>query len=467
MLPDTVILSTIEIETLLSDIRGRLILHVRNDSKPDNADELFEWTLRFFGLMDLEDRSDLRQQAGDLAESIYALKDTTPTDHGKLISKSLDILSEIEATIVSSRSDDEPFDVDITSLLDASLIGSTPSSPEESLAAEDSFEGFEIDAELLEIFSEEADELLKSIEESLARLTSNPEDTDALWEIRRNAHTFKGASGVVGLNAASKISHRIEDLLDRFAEKEAGSGLPILELLQTAASCLRSMTTVDGLHPDADQLDRLNKSFDVALSRIEKVADEPAPIVQPEVIANPQSSVAKIDAEESSASGDRKRSIIRVPLEKLNELEAALHDLVVGSSAIERRLTDLDHQILELNNTTHRLKTTSGKIESGFEAEMLGKLSAFDVGLSTPVDDNDFDPLEFDRYTEFHENTRVLAETASDTLAVNTSLDAIRSGLETLSNGRKIAFGRSRMLFSRSGWSSSERYEQGFREPPE
>jgi chemosensory pili system protein ChpA (sensor histidine kinase/response regulator) len=433
---NTAILSTVEIEMLLSDIRGRLLLHARNETTPEAADEIFSWTERLCLSMELPDSGE-EDVARSLAESIYALKGISGKESSRLLRISLDALTRVEAAVLSSNTENDAFELDIAAFIEASFDEMIPRRAEAPALAstnDDKTEGFEIDAELLEIFSGEADELLRKIEECLDNLVADPEDTESLWEIRRNAHTFKGAAGIVGLKSASKIAHRIEDLLDRFAEMEAGSGSPILELLQNAATCLRSMTTADGEQSGSETIGQLHSAFDTALSHISKTNDKQS-VTATET--NPEEPTVKADTNDAIATGDRKRSIIRVPLEKLDDLESYLHDLVVAGSAIERRLGELDRQIEELNNTTRRLQSTSGKIENSFEADMLGRERLFDTASLSNTSDDHFDALEFDRYTEFHQNTRVLAETASDSFAINTALDAIRSGLETLFERQK------------------------------
>lgn len=431
MISNPQILESVEVETLLSDIRGRLLLHARNETVPDASDEIFTLIERLYTLDGhvRSDKEELLTQA--LIENICSIRDISGNESGTLIRESLDAITELEASIVSVNTNTDPFELDVADFVDASFDELVPQQPDAVVEEEESTEEFEIDAELLEIFSGEADELLTSIDQCLEKLVVNPKDTESLWEIRRNAHTFKGAAGIVGLTSASKIAHRVEDLLDHFAEKEAGSGLPILELLQNAAKYLRSMTTVDDEQPSGENIRQLYLEFDAALSHIGEaqvnLADAPLPTEK----------AAPTGAGEAITSGDQKRSIIRVPLEKLDDLEAALHDLVVAGSAIERRLVDLEQQIRDLHNTTSRLQSTSGKIENSFEANMLGRDRVLDLSAPSSTADDQFDALEFDRYTEFHQNTRVLAETASDSFAINTSLDAIHSGLETLFDRQK------------------------------
>ncbi len=429
MLPNPQILSTVEIETLLSDIRGRLLLHARNETIPDAADEIFTLTERLYTLDEHSRSAEEESLTQALIENICAIRDSSKNESSGLIRASLDALTELEASIVSVNTNTDPFELDVADFVETSFEGLIPQQLN-YIVEEEITDDFEIDAELREIFSGEADELLRSIDHCLNKLVADPKDTESLWEIRRNAHTFKGAAGIVGLTSASKIAHRIEDLLDRFEEREGGSGSSILELLRTAASYLRSMTAVDGEQPTGEAIKQLYREFDAALSHFGEVQDKP------QEIAHPIEKTVTTAADETITSHDRKRSIIRVPLEKLDDLETALHDLVVAGSAIERRLADLEQQIGELHNTTSRLQSTSGKIETSFEADMLGRERVLDISIPSK-DDGGFDALEFDRYTEFHQNTRVLAETASDSFAINTSLDAIHSGLETLFDRQK------------------------------
>lgn len=97
---------------------------------------------------------------------------------------------------------------------------------------------FEIDEETLEIFRSEADELLSSITHSLGKLTDDPADVSALWEIRRSAHTFKGAAGIVGMQKASRLAHRLEDLLDKMVESNSPANSNVTDLIARSNSCL-------------------------------------------------------------------------------------------------------------------------------------------------------------------------------------------------------------------------------------
>lgn len=69
-------------------------------------------------------------------------------------------------------------------------------------------------SQYLEIFIEESQEHLQSLNESLLGLESNPDDTKLLNEIFRVAHTLKGMSGTMGYTTMMNLTHEMENVLD-------------------------------------------------------------------------------------------------------------------------------------------------------------------------------------------------------------------------------------------------------------
>lgn len=66
----------------------------------------------------------------------------------------------------------------------------------------------------LEIFIEESQEHLQSLNQSLLGLETNPKDMKILNEIFRVAHTIKGMAGTMGFDKMTKLTHQMENLLD-------------------------------------------------------------------------------------------------------------------------------------------------------------------------------------------------------------------------------------------------------------
>jgi len=384
-----------------------------------------------------------------LEAGITALMSAEVQDKQGYSAHVLDLLAALEESLVQLDLGAGESAIDLSAFVDDSFdllqFGSETTSIDDMRAEnDDALMGFDIDDELIEVFALEAECLLQNIESSLGELSRNPQDRDALWEIRRNAHTFKGAAGIVGLKKQSKLAHRIEDLLVRMADMGTGSADGLFELLRHSTDCLQLMTNGE----NSDQLERrvqdVYLEFDRVLASLSVSQNENQPTTVDSRIAIPFQveivPVAKVARNEdrSIKQVQAKGTIVRVPLVRLDNLVRISRDLLVGRSVFEQRLKDLEQQIDELHNATRRLQNTSGKLEIDFEASMLSSRSGSQYGLGSAVrsfgapDSKSFDDLEFDRYTDFHQSTRQLSEAIGDTLAINNALDSVRNSFETL-----------------------------------
>jgi CheY-like chemotaxis protein/signal transduction histidine kinase len=224
--------------------------------------------------------------------------------------KALDVVAGFEAALLQLSLRSDEFLVDVDTLVESS-IGVFTQVPAQNLKTEGSAPEageFEIDDETLAIFQEEAEGLLANIRTNLQLLTASPADTNALWEVRRNAHTFKGAAGIVGLKSASSLSHRIEDLLDKVVSSGRFPDQWMIQWLGEAT----------------DELEKLTRGSDAdALGRTAVPGNDPARPPTP---------------------------IVRVSLERLDELVTLCRSLVASS--------DTDHQQLaeEISQKLLRLR---------------------------------------------------------------------------------------------------------------
>ncbi|MBS1197508.1 MAG: hybrid sensor histidine kinase/response regulator [Proteobacteria bacterium] len=92
----------------------------------------------------------------------------------------------------------------------------------------------EIDAELLEIFLEEAQEVVGTIESELASLRAEPHNVDTLTNIRRASHTLKGSGRMVGLKDLGEVAWQIEQTLNMWLRQEIDVTPQLLNLIGQA-----------------------------------------------------------------------------------------------------------------------------------------------------------------------------------------------------------------------------------------
>ncbi|QKS30562.1 MAG: Hpt domain-containing protein [Candidatus Accumulibacter similis] len=92
----------------------------------------------------------------------------------------------------------------------------------------------EVDAELLGIFLEEADEVLGSIHDNLQLLEQKPHDVEVLTALRRSVHTLKGSGRMVGLKELGEAAWSVEQVLNLWLRQELEVTTQLLDLLGQA-----------------------------------------------------------------------------------------------------------------------------------------------------------------------------------------------------------------------------------------
>lgn len=71
----------------------------------------------------------------------------------------------------------------------------------------------DVDDELVDIFLEEAEELLDSCENSLQRWNTNNGDEDSVMDLQRHLHTLKGGARMADLTPVGDLTHALESLV--------------------------------------------------------------------------------------------------------------------------------------------------------------------------------------------------------------------------------------------------------------
>ncbi len=114
----------------------------------------------------------------------------------------------------------------------------------------------EIDDEIIEIFLEEAEEEYQRIKELLPRLRQNPDDADALAELRRAFHTLKGSGRLVGALDIGEFAWAYENMLNRVIDQTISPLDGMFDLLEQAKEVLPGMFELfkQGAKPDASIL---------------------------------------------------------------------------------------------------------------------------------------------------------------------------------------------------------------------
>ena len=167
-----------------------------------------------------------------------------------------------------------------------------------------------IDAELLEVFLMEADEVLACVNETIPLSKSDPSNQDHLITLRRSFHTLKGSGRMVGLGAFGNAAWSVEQVMNSWLSDARHGNDDLYALLEKASHVLgawvaelNAMGTSDftglALIESAEQIKN-----GAAYSYLESQQPEPAfsvAVVAVEAATETETEVAEVPAEFESA----------------------------------------------------------------------------------------------------------------------------------------------------------------------
>ncbi|MDO9320320.1 MAG: Hpt domain-containing protein, partial [Pseudomonas sp.] len=95
-----------------------------------------------------------------------------------------------------------------------------------------------VDDELLEVFVEEAGEVLETIAEYLPQWRADSQNKEALSEVRRAFHTLKGSGRMVRALVIGELAWSIENLLNRVLERSVQPGEAVQQVIADVVELL-------------------------------------------------------------------------------------------------------------------------------------------------------------------------------------------------------------------------------------
>ncbi len=94
------------------------------------------------------------------------------------------------------------------------------------------------DREMLEVFLQEANDVLATMESNIAQARKGESDHDTLINVRRGFHTLKGSSRMVGLGAYGECAWELEQVMNHWLAQARGSTAQLLDLASDARALL-------------------------------------------------------------------------------------------------------------------------------------------------------------------------------------------------------------------------------------
>jgi len=358
------------------------------------------------------------------------------------------------------------------------------------------------DEELLEIFLEEALEIIDESDRIIHEWIEKPDDSEFVKELQRQLHTLKGGARMAGVTELGDLGHSMESLLTMVVDDNLLPSKLMFDLVvrtqDRLVKMLESIQTNKPLEPASDLIELVNtmlarksvdaesetpeaedkpdktdidevEAFDgeiedkaeeviedelstIAVSELEELEEElrldleklsiekieSSPLDSEEVtsltdndsgiVAEQESTVIEESSEAQVAVEDEneRRSIsrgqteqVRVRADLLDNLVNFAGEVSIYRSRLEQQTNNFRYNITEFDETVNRLREQLRQ----FEIETETQIEYKNEELSSAQEN--FDPLEMDRFTTMQHLSRAMMESLSD-------LDSLRGILNNL-----------------------------------
>lgn len=311
----------------------------------------------------------------------------------------------------------------------------------------------DINLELLDGLLQELPLQVASFSAAIERLAAGSGSMFDVEQAKRAAHTLKGAANTVGIAGIANLTHHLEELLIALSAQNSLPGAALASLLTEAADCLEAMSEAvmeaapappqaqDVLQQILDYINSVNSANCPEQASLPDSGVPAAPLesdvstvpcvpafVQPDPAltasdepdasidrAQPADAAERVDGSEPTAAEGAQ--MLRVPAPVVDELLRLAGENVISNAQIQERLRQTQKQSKAIQKQDALFQKLIAELENLVDVR----------GLSAPrhasVQDGDFDPLEFERYSELHTITSQLIEARMDAAQLSGQID--------------------------------------------
>jgi chemosensory pili system protein ChpA (sensor histidine kinase/response regulator) len=275
------------------------------------------------------------------------------------------------------------------------------------------------DAELVAIFLEEAAELTEQIEQSITHWRDGDAPEERAENLKRVLHTLKGSARMAGCSALGSLCHDFETLVLATAPRAADA--PFF------ATCLGFY---DRIEQQREQIARGDRQ---AAPQTEPAptplrVEPPPPAAESRPTAPPSAlpaetlfrssgvtppwrrAVRESGAERDPTGAGQPREVVKIGASILDKLVNLADETSISRSRIEQQLQQFHFQLEEMETTVERFHDQVRRLGMETEAQIQFRREQL---VSEGAEDQ-FDPLEMDRYSTLQQLSRALEESASD-----------------------------------------------------
>ena len=297
--------------------------------------------------------------------------------------------------------------------------------------AEDDIDAVDaLQPELFPIFEEEAEELFGKLANRLQDWSRSPDDAQHGAGAMRDLHTLKGAARLAGAMRLGEMLHRLESRIESLTSVLAETPVssrdiePLLARCDTLQQVFEALRHTVAAEAAATQLDVAEpepiaapaaRQPSAAAHGVAEATAEPA-LADDDIDWSLFHATAAPDEVPAVAAHAAPTSAVRVRAPLLDRLVNQAGEVSITRSRIASDVGHMKDSLADLSENLDRLRGQLHDIEMQAETQISSRMEAAKSASE------EFDPLEFDRYTRLQELTRMMAESVNDVATVQRTL---------------------------------------------
>ncbi len=258
------------------------------------------------------------------------------------------------------------------------------------------------DPELLEIFLEEAADILDSSGAALLRWQAEPNNRQEVETLLRDLHTLKGGARMVEIGPIGDLAHELEFLYEGLS---AGLLAPSAELFALLQGCHDRLAQMIDAVADGLPVGSVDKLIERIKSLVHPSVEPVAPVALP--------------AGKAEAAVDPAADMVKISAELLDDLVNLAGETSIFRGRIEQQVNDARIALTEVETTIERMRDQLRRLDTETQGRILSRQQAEAERLGY----EEFDPLEMDRHSQLQQLSRALSESVSDLLDLKDTLD--------------------------------------------
>ena len=319
----------------------------------------------------------------------------------------------------------------------------------------------DFDEDILDVFLEEANEIIEELDESVHQWESDWSNTEAVEDIKRSLHTLKGGARLAGMMNLGELTHDYETFLittdlgdvDKdFFKKVHGYQDRVLRAVRAVSAFMAGDTAGSATDIPSPETSSPTPAPQTSTSEATTTGDV-SEVTQATPITPTQANVVPFKPRPQTADNDGAagafsmptaeqlraqqdvstktrqsgpQEVIKVNAELLEELVNLAGETSISRGRVEQHINDFNAGLGEVEGTIRRLEEQLRRLDTETQAQIMFRQEQM------AESDRDFDPLEMDRYSALQQLSRSLIESASDLVDLKETLSGKVRDTETL-----------------------------------